>query len=382
MNENKELRASKESYTQLMKSWLCSKYGRPANVADLYLRNIQRLTRLADSADSDTEAAYLKAIYGNLVTFTELEAERGVKIQKLEDHIYSNNFLSKLGNALPTAVRNKFIEIGDEDYSQIEGRRYMNKIIKLVKKVYTKAEITASATTGVPLSTPVRQKSPKAVHLMSVRLPGSSRISSMPNSNGTGAALLRRGSRLKKKRLKSSKVSRGLSAATVPDMQPAAPSVSPMIAFQNNTKILNAVLNQFAPAVGSQPMVFRPRNFAKKPRWACPLNGLVGHDLQDCLEIWEARTCKEQKEKMKGAACFGCLGRSQGCSRGVCAKMAEVPRKLICEECSLNQSRSPNNVLVCTSTSYKKPSDQSITNTVEKWIPGLFIARKEMFRIE
>ncbi len=89
-----------------MKSWLCSKYGRPAHVADLYLRNIQRLTRPADIADSDAEVAYLKAIYGNFVTFSELEAECGVKIPKLEDHIYSNDFLSKLGDALPAAVRN------------------------------------------------------------------------------------------------------------------------------------------------------------------------------------------------------------------------------------------------------------------------------------
>jgi hypothetical protein len=55
--------------------------------------------------------------------------------------------------------------------------------------------------------------------------------------------------------------------------------------------------------------------------------------------------------------------------------LAEVPRDLICEECALGWGRSPNNVLVCASTCHKKPSNQSIINAVETWIPGLSIAR-------
>ena len=146
---NKELEMRKESYAQ-MKSWLCDKYGRPAHVADLHLENIRRLARPADGADPLVEAAYLKAVYSNLVTLTGLEKERGVKIQKLEDHIHSNDFLSRLGDALPTGVRNQFIDdLEDTDYSRIEGKQHLQRIISLLKKAYTKAEATASAAGGL-----------------------------------------------------------------------------------------------------------------------------------------------------------------------------------------------------------------------------------------
>jgi hypothetical protein len=243
VSNNKELEVCKESYTQ-MKNWLCNKYGRPAHVANLYLENIQRLTKPADGADSNAEADYLKTIYGVLVTLTRLEAERGTKIQKLEDYIFANDFLLRLGAALPAAIRNQVIDSmpGDKDYLLIEGEEYMHEFIRLVKREYTKAEVTASTAGGEPLVAPVCQRSPKAVLvapvcqrppkavlLASTHVPGSLETSSAPDSDGTSAVLQPGGSRPKmKKTAKSSAVPGAATAATVPNRQPGKPTQKAM----------------------------------------------------------------------------------------------------------------------------------------------------------
>ena len=117
------------------------------------IRRPPRSTQSRSSAASDVykRQAYLKAVYSNLVTLAGLEKERGVRIQKLEDHIHSNDFLSRLGDALPIGVRNQFIDdLEDTDYLRIEGKQHLQRIISLLKKAYTKAEATASAPGGLP----------------------------------------------------------------------------------------------------------------------------------------------------------------------------------------------------------------------------------------
>ena len=208
----------------------------------------------------------------------------------------------------------------------------METIIRVIKKAYTKAEITASASGGVPPAIPPRQKAMKTVHHMSARVPGSSGSSSTSDSDGTGVPMQPKGLRTKRKSSKSNRGSKGVTATTAPSRQPAnpvapayrqqpLPSAPPMTAYQSNTNNLNAVLNQFAPPISSQPMVYKPRNIARGPRWACPLDGHAGHDLQNCLEFWEAKSCKERRDKMMGSACFCCLGKDQGCARGACEIM-------------------------------------------------------------
>ena len=54
--------------------------------------------------------------------------------------------------------------------------------------------------------------------------------------------------------------------------------------------------------------------------------------------------------------------------------MSEVPRDLTCEKCALIYSTSPTNILACTHPSHKRPSNQSIINALESWIPGLSLA--------
>ena len=158
-----------------------------------------------------------------------------------------------------------------------------------------------------------------------------------------------------------------------PAKPPPAATEPPLTASRKKSAKLEAVLSQFAPPAGSQPMVFSPRNPTKAPRWTCPLTGHEGHDLHECREFWGARTCKERRGKMMGASCFCCLGRNQGCAKRGCARLTEVPRDLVCEECALLWKERPNNVLTCTFASHKKPSNQFVISTVEKWIPGLSV---------
>jgi hypothetical protein len=136
---------------------------------------------------------------------------------------------------------------------------------------------------------------------------------------------------------------------------------------------LSEVLSQFAPAINPQPMENRTRDSAKKPRWACPLKGHGDHTLQSCPEFWVMRTNRERRERIRGAACFCCLGKNQGCARGVCANLSEIPEELVCKGCATLHSRSPSNVLVCTAESHKKPSGQSIAGLIRRWIPGLAV---------
>jgi len=85
------------------------------------------------------------------------------------------------------------------------------------------------------------------------------------------------------------------------------------------------------------------------------------------------KTNRERRERVRGAACFCCLGKSQGCARGVCANLSNVPEELVCKECAAFHSRSPNNVLVCTAESHRKPSGQSVAGLIRRWIPGLAV---------
>jgi hypothetical protein len=356
---NKELEMRKESYAQ-MKSWLCDKYGRPACVADLYLENIRRLARPADAADPLAEASYLKAVHSNLVTLVGLENERGVRIRKLEDHIHSNDFLSRLGDALPTGVRDQFIDsLEDTDYSRIQGRQHLQTIIHLLKKAYTKAEATASAAGG---------------------LPSAAYFPSPPNTDRVDTAAQSRTGKVETRSARSS----GPSTTAVESgarkavgqfaKPPPAATKPPVTTSRKKSARLEAVLSQFAPAAGPQRTDYSPRNSARTTRWTCPLTGHEGHDLSECREFWGARTCKERRGKMMGAACFCCLGRSQGCTKRGCARLTEVPRDLVCKECALHWRERPNNVLTCAFASHQKPDNQFIISTVEQWIPGLSVA--------
>jgi hypothetical protein len=245
---NKELEKRRESYPE-MKSWLINKYGRPAHVADLYLRNIQKLSKPAANADPHTEASYLKAVYGNIVTLTELKEERGVGIQKLESHIYNNDFLSKLADALPAGVRDKFIDnLGEEDYSLIEGKRYMDDIIRLLRKAYMKAEITASAT-GCPAPglAPPKQRTAKAVNYMSTRVPGSSGTSTASDSDGAKVSPQPKKKQKKPKSEKAAGVTVVTTAASAGHQAPSTAAPTSRVRAPPNN--LNTVLSQFAPPI-------------------------------------------------------------------------------------------------------------------------------------
>jgi hypothetical protein len=91
------------------------------------------------------------------------------------------------------------------------------------------------------------------------------------------------------------------------------------------------------------------------------------------LSFGKRERVEREQNKERGAACFCCLGKRQGCAREVCTKFAEVPMELICEECALSNSGNPNNVLVCAISSHRKPTSQSIINALEKWIPNLSV---------
>jgi hypothetical protein len=136
---------------------------------------------------------------------------------------------------------------------------------------------------------------------------------------------------------------------------------------------LSEVLGQFAPAINPQPMESRTRDSAKNSRWACPLRGHDDHTLQSCPRFWVMKTNRERRERIRGAACFCCLGKNQGCARGICANLSEIPVELVCKECATLHSRSPNNVLVCTAESHRKPSGQSIAGLIRRWIPGVAV---------
>ena len=107
---------------------------------------------------------------------------------------------------------------------QIEGKKYLSEIIKLLKKAYTKAEITASVAGGAPSVAPVRQKALKTAYCASARVPGSSKTLTTPDPNGSRAALPPRGSRLKKKKFWSSTLPG--KAAAAPDQRSGASSAS------------------------------------------------------------------------------------------------------------------------------------------------------------
>ncbi len=123
-----------------------------------------------------------------------------------------------------------------------------------------------------------------------------------------------------------------------------------------------------------QSTINRPPTFHKGPRWTCPLKGHAGHDLQVCREFWGAASCEERRRKLKKSGCICCLGKDQGCAKGACVMMAEVPRDIICMECAFHQNRGPPNFLTCTFPRHKKPSRMNVVDIAEKWIPKLSIA--------
>ena len=123
-----------------------------------------------------------------------------------------------------------------------------------------------------------------------------------------------------------------------------------------------------------QLTVNRPTTFLKGPRWTCPLKGHAGHDLQVCREFWGAASCEERRRKMKKSGCLCCLGKDQGCAKGVCVMMAAVPRNIVCMECAFHHSRGPPNFLTCAFPRHKKPSWRDVVKIAETWISSLSIA--------
>ena len=126
---------------------------------------------------------------------------------------------------------------------------------------------------------------------------------------------------------------------------------------------------QFGPNIRSTPMTYPAK--PKGPRWACPVNGHTGHNIDQCTEFWGASS-SERRELLKGTGCFTCLGREQGCGVGGCGILSEVPADVICQECvkTLRPGRIPPNILCCGLQFHKKPLIGDIIDVMQQWIPN------------
>jgi hypothetical protein len=152
---NKELEDAKENYTA-MKSLLIEKWGVCDIVCNQYLDGIKRVAMPSDPKDKTGMLAYVKNMYGQLVTLTKLEVNRGEPVPGLADYYLSNQFLKRIHRALADEMGSEFLmklQENGENYYTMKGKVYMDRIIALLRCFYKSLEIALEDCPGLPITT-------------------------------------------------------------------------------------------------------------------------------------------------------------------------------------------------------------------------------------
>jgi hypothetical protein len=316
-----ELKSRKNDYGA-MKSWLIEQYGAIRRVADNYLRVIRALKHPKSEDDLQGNIQHLRGIHQRINSLYNLEIRKGVLVPGLREHVESNTFLTQLAEVLPRKVQKEWsLFLAEEGVTvwRIEGQPYFYKILQLLKRRYMAYEILATFTSNEP-----PRSRAKAGHV------------TQRDSSPTGSLLS----------------TDGVAAARI------APS-------QGQKKQPGASPNNGGNYGGS---------LGKLSRWCCPMEGHENHELGSCHKFFQMRT-NQRREACKWKVCWTCLSRqdSQGnCWKGECARLAEIPTILVCQDCAINNqgAKPPLNVLMCSLASHDKPSEVDIRDALEKWIPG------------
>ena len=310
-----------------LKSFLIKEYGDFITVADSLIRNVEVISKPSQK-DYSARAGYFLKIEATLDKLMKLKNQPGIDSVELEDHIYSQPFMRRLVELLPTEDELEYAKViarrGCDtrkisgEYAFMELNKYCSNEGSANERVAARTKVTKS----------VDESKSKATHAVHKKVVSSS-------------------------------------------SDEEAPAVNAVHREKDNGK-------------KSSSTVYDKRWANKK--WITPC-GILNHDheVANCDEFF-ALSPRDRITKVENRICYTCLGPRHMCMkikveddvRRVQCSNYHKARPLVCEDCieyrKSNQRSSASNILLCV-RKHAKPAVEDVSKLLKDYLPNFDVTK-------
>ena len=304
-----------------MKRTLIHRYGDPKTIMHNLLSPVTK-DHIPDSSDIVKSLSYLRKLQSTLEKISSMLSAKDN--EDVESYIYSQDFLHHLLTLVPQDAKNEFFKIMDrcnEDTIRIKGRTAFKLLLNSVNEAYQLAD--RSCRTKANIAPPSKAK----------KEPERARQVKTFHANETG----------------------------------------------NESDDSNDSHSTYTSAIGPNQALFerkeaKPPKPVSKTKFPCLIPNHK-HSIAECREFFLKTPLErvELKKKFRYRYCSTCLQSSELCKGRTCGNN-EVPDVLVCNDCRIQSKpgrpRIPFCVLFCFSDKHQKPSNASLLEGLEKYIPG------------
>lgn len=313
-----DLVGSRHDYL-VMRNWLVNRFGDIKVITNNIIKVLVEERIPDETTPYHNRASYFRKLNAVIAKLKDLFKTVDIPSDRLEAHIYSNDFLEKLLKLVPwntdIALREKLILCG-EDTLRVEGKKTFQLLTLIIHSQFTSLDAAKEARGKGTSEPPVAKSSPKR-------------------------------------------------RKTVHNVVEADDGTS------SDNEESCGVHYQSAQAPSSPKVI----NFGGQFKFPCTLKN-HSHELGECAEFF-SMTPEERQSLGKKKVCYTCMGPKMNC-KSKCSNEKKIPAAAICKKCKEwadKRKWSPLNVLYCKKKDHEKPSNKALVAVLENWVKG-FVSSK------
>ena len=301
----------------MMRSWLINRFGDVKIITGNILKPVSKEQIPSDMHSSNNLTSYYRKLNSVIKTITELKKTVDMPVLELEDHIYSNEFITRLISLVPEKAKFEILDkllMDGNDLLRIKGKAAFTKISSTVYRYFCLYE-------GEQRTNLITRNQ---------RGPRSDKNSPPPKKNAHYTS-------------------------DTNDHQEEPPQ-------EREENSGSAHYQKTSPRKDEG----RPSNTKDKRGFKFPC-GLKGHahEIGECVEFFSKKPT-DRRNKTAGRNCWTCLGPYEKCKDSCKVK---IPKELICKECKEwadENNRAALNILFCRNKKHSRPNENDVLSALKR----------------